>query len=330
MNRLARWRWLLVHWWFVVCFVAAKDIGDNSCGCYHRSGVLRNDNEHNNENENVDNQEEARIAYLVTVHNRRTVDDALPLFRSIRYPRNIIMIHMDTKMDPAIFENSALARETQDCHCGARVHVDSVHSAEWSTWSMNDPTFWGMEIALTKFRNEWDVFVNLSGDTMPVFTPNVIARQFGGPLRGINFVTSSSCETGFAPTNVYVFPKWWHKRGHYTTNPDGDPIVEHVLHDDDGGGGPSKQEKTRLVIHFGSQWMALQPSFVEYLVTSLRRPDSLPSRFRDELIRTQRLMTDETFIPTLLMHVHPFNETLPVISDEDGSLLSQPNMMTLR
>uniref|UniRef100_A0A7S1D026 Uncharacterized protein n=1 Tax=Cyclophora tenuis TaxID=216820 RepID=A0A7S1D026_CYCTE len=75
--------------------------------------------------------------------------------------------------------------------------------------------------------------------------------------------------------------------------------------------------------------MALQPSFVEYLVTSLKRPDSLPTRFKENLIRSYRLMTDETFIPTLAMHVHPFNETLPNVN-EDGTLVEKPDMETLR
>jgi hypothetical protein len=190
---------------------------------------------------------------------------------------------------------------------------------------MNYPTFWGMQLANARFRGQWDVFLNLSGDTMPVYTTEVIASLFDpkeGPLRGTNFVTSSSCETGLLPTNVYIFPKHWHKRSHYTNNPPGDPVIKYV---DDNG----KEEEIRLITHFGSQWMALQPDFVDYLVTSLQRPDSLPSRYKDELIRTKRLMADETFIPTLLMHVHPFNTTLPVVN-ENGTLKSLPSMSAIR
>jgi hypothetical protein len=76
--------------------------------------------------------------------------------------------------------------------------------------------------------------------------------------------------------------------------------------------------------------MALQPDFVDYLMTSLKRDDSLPSLYKKELIRTEKLMTDETFIPTLLMHVYPFNETLPVVNKEDGSLKALPSMIAIR
>lgn len=267
-----------------------------------------------------------RLLYLVTVHNYRTIEDAAHLFRAIRSPQNIILIHIDTKCDWDVYLNSTLYREVEACPCGSEVVVKSVHSAKWSSWSMNDPTFWGMEVATTTFRGQWDVFLNLSGDCMPVFTTEVMAQLFDpkeGPLRTTNFVTSSSCETGLLPSSVYIFPEKWHKRAHYTNHPKGDPVITYV--NDEG-----KKETIRLITHFGSQWMALQPDFVDYLITSLQRNDSLPSLYKDELIKTKRLMTDETFIPTLLMHVHPFNETLPVLNEKDGSLQALPSMRAIR
>ena len=270
-------------------------------------------------------QSSTKLIYLITVHNFRTIEDAAFLFRAIRSPNNIILIHVDKKCDWNVYLNSTLYQEVEACPCGSDVVVESVHSAKWSTWSMNDPTFWGMELASTRFRRQWDAFLNLSGDCMPVYTTEAMAKLFdpnNGPLRKTNFVTSSSCETGLLPSNVYIFPEHWHKRKHYTNDPKGDPIITYV--NDDG-----KNETIRLITHFGSQWMALQPDFVDYLITSLKRPDSLLSRYKDELIRTKRLMTDETFIPTLLMHVHPFNETLPVVN-KDGSLKALPTMHSIR
>jgi len=271
-------------------------------------------------------QAPARLIYLVTVHNYRTLEDAAYLFRAIRSPQNIILIHLDKKCDWDVYLNSTLYQEVEACPCGSEVIVESVYSAKWSSWSMNDPTFWGMKLANTKFRGQWDVFINLSGDTMPVYTTEVMAQLFDpkeGPLRKTNFVTSSACDTGLVPSNVYIWPKHWHKRAHYTNNPKGDPIIDYV--DDDG-----KNQTIRIITHFGSQWVALQPDFVDYLMTSLKRKDSLPSLYKDELIRTKRLMTDETFIPTLLMHVHPFNKTLPVINEEDVSLKALPSMYSIR
>lgn len=262
----------------------------------------------------------ARIAYLVVVHDQRTIDDAANLFRAIRSPRNIIMIHVDTKLDWDVYLKSKLYQEVEHSAEGTTVVVSAVHSAEWSSWSMNDPTHWGMELATTKFWGQWDVFVNLSGDCMPVYNAQVMAKLFdpvSGPLRKANFCTSSCCETGLLPTSVLHFPTEWHKRNHY-----GNPLVKYV---DEAG----VDQQTFLEVHWGSQWMALQPDFCRYLIESLKRPDSLPSKYRDALIDTERLMTDETFIPTLLMHQLPFNETMPVVND-DGSLKAMPSLKTMR
>ena len=263
----------------------------------------------------------ARIAYLITVHNNRTLEDATPLFRAIRSPQNLIFVHVDAKLHFDVYRNSSLYIEINACPCGSPVVVDSVHSAQWSTWSMNDPLFWGMEQAL-KQRNQWDVFINLSGDSLPVYRSHVVGRLFANELKGINFVTSSSCETGLLPTNVYHFPEWWHKRRHYTSNPDGDVNINFVNDDGDN-------DTITMQIHFGSQWVALLPDFCSYIIRSLSRKDSLPSRFRDYLIDAGRLMTDETFLATLIMHVTPFNETLPPVLP-NGSLATRPNMTTLR
>jgi len=263
----------------------------------------------------------ARIAYLVVVHNRRTIEDAVHLFRAIRSPQNIIMIHVDTKHDWEDYLNSELYHEVEHCSDETNVVVSAVHSADWSSWSMNDPTYWGMELATSRFRGQWDVFMNLSGDCMPVYNTQVMAKLFDpatGPLRNTNFVTSSCCETGLLPTLFSDFPDEWHKRNHYN----GRPVLKYV--DDEG-----VEQETTLQVHWGSQWMALQPDFCHYLVESLKRPDSLPSRYKNQLIDTERLMTDETFVPTIIMHVYPFNETLPEIND-DGSLKALPSLKTLR
>ncbi len=246
-----------------------------------------------------------RIFYLVGIHNNRTLQDAIYLFRGIRDPRNTILFHLDVKLDFEVYQRSALRQELEACPCGSHVEVASVHNASWSTWSMNLPTLWAMEQAVRKYAGKWDVFINLSGDTLPVYTPDRISELFGGPLKGINFITSSSCETGLLPTPITAFPKWWHKRSHYSDHP---ASLDYA--DEDG----TKHFNVKLTTYFGSQWMALLPDWCEYLVTQLKRPDSLPTKFRDYLIATKKLMTDETFIPTLIMHLRP--ETTPQVYED--------------
>jgi hypothetical protein len=275
----------------------------------------------------------ARIAYLITIHNKRTLADSVSLVQSISAPRTIILIHIDTKLSTQEYETSELNRfvHNEECaRCGSKIIVDSLFNLEWGQWSMNHPTLWGMELLTTSsdLMNQWDVFINLSADTVPIYTPQVLSQLFdpmdkSGILHNINFVTSSSCVTGLLPTNVTIFPQGWHKRSHYSTNPTSD-FVMNYLNQENGEHG-----SVTLTIHFGSQWMILTPEFVNYITTSLRRPDSLPSQFRDELILRRKLMSDETFIPTLLVHHEKFRETLPQVT-RDGSLIGTKGMYSVR
>ena len=179
------------------------------------------------------------------------------------------------------------------------------------------------------FADQWDVYINLSADTMPVYTPQVLANLFDpninissgrGLLHDINFVTSHSCTTGLVPTSIHTFPSSWHKRAHYESHGDFDIsyIDEHGNHRTD-----------KLVIHFGSQWMILTPAFVQYIASSLQRENSLPSMFKNELLERATLMPDETFIPTLLSHHSKFSQTLPRL-DEGGTLVVGPQSMKIK
>ena len=75
--------------------------------------------------------------------------------------------------------------------------------------------------------------------------------------------------------------------------------------------------------------MSLQPDFVAWLAKSLRRDDSLPSVYREEFLDTDRLMSDETFVSTLLMHTAPFNETLPRLLSR-GNVARLPKIYSTR
>jgi hypothetical protein len=274
----------------------------------------------NNLRKKVDSNGNTRIFYLILIHNKRSANDALYLFRAIRDPRNIIVIHFDKKVEymirPHIRRTSTdnnddnnddvtatsspplpLLQEIESCSCGSKVIVDSIHSVEWSKWSMNLPTLWGMNIATsTQYNQAWDVFINLSGDTIPIYTTKTMASLLKN--LSYNFVTSRSCETGLLPTNVYTFPKYWHKRRHYTSDDtELDPTFTYQNNND-----KIIRNKT-IVTHFGSQWIIVQNSFVSWLMEQLHNNDSWPSQFRDYLEESGKLMTDETFIPSILMHI---------------------------
>ncbi|KAL7568027.1 hypothetical protein ACA910_004607 [Epithemia clementina (nom. ined.)] len=295
----------------------------------------------------------ARICYLILVHNERTIEGALHLVRAIRDPRNLILIHVDRKVEHLLLLDehkkdddddeksnpnstkqpnwiSSIWHELRECTCGSMVRIESVHSVEWGTWSMNLPTLWGLQVAVQDYGGHWDVFINLAGDSLPVYTPNTMAQYLFDV--SYNFVTSRSCATGFAPTPVTAFPPWWHKRQHYTSDDTELNFTIHYREYNDHWEGtdhntlsssmplPPLQSKT-VTIYFGSQWVILQASFCQWFIQQWTQypDDTLVRRLADHLQQSGKLMTDETYWATLLMHVDQFRNTLPkfVAVEED-------------
>jgi len=319
-----------------------NEVESSNCEC-----IFHNDDNVFKSNKDNGGYDGARIAYLITLHNQRTLEACISLIKAIASQQHIILIHIDTKFPKEDYENSSFMKYIHDCSfCGASFMIESIYDLEWGQWSMMEPTLWAMRVLTSnpKFNNQWDVFINLSSDSMPVYTPQTLSRLFDvedGPLKDINFVTSHSCITGLRPTNINIFPSTWHKRKHYEQggafeiiHSENDYYDNHhtennnknVIH---RNGNHLHEMKTTLQIHFGSQWMILTPSFVRYITESMARPDSLPYQFKEELIRKKVLMADEIFIPTLISHHSIFNQTLPRVL-EDGNLESMEEIYSIR
>jgi len=81
-----------------------------------------------------------------------------------------------------------------------------------------------------RFRStDWEVFINLSADSLPVYTPQIMANLYARKgLKDVNFVTSSICETGLLPTPITWFSPKWHKRMAYTGNQHDNPLIHYV------------------------------------------------------------------------------------------------------
>ncbi|KAL7535969.1 hypothetical protein ACHAXR_006838 [Thalassiosira sp. AJA248-18] len=316
----------------------------------------------------------ARMAYLISVHNRRTIQDGAYLLKALMetsHPGNtaIILIHVDKRVGiasrdttaeikdeknqflyhdsilkryvdaclatPACTRNERIAMNAKTNNNATILDVHSHFSPEWSKWSMNDPTLWAMDYLthhtiLNRQQNgsqeTWDVFVNLSGDTLPVITAERISQLFepkNGPLGSTNFVTSASCVTGLVPTSIFDFPKHTMKRSHYFQHD-----IPKTLSYLDFVTGKWKND-AETTIYFGSQWMALTHDFVEYVIRSMDHPNGLGNALKETLIKTKVLMTDETFFATMLMNTPAFKDTIPEING-DGALESYPSMYSLR
>ena len=314
----------------------------------------------------------ARMAYLISMHNRRTISDAAYLIKALMessHPGNtaIILIHVDHRVGIAsrddntennadetnqyLYHDSNLKKYVDTCLAapacarsgnGLRgsnnnnatiLEVHSHFAPEWSKWSMNDPTLWGMDYLThhpllnnNRQQQTWDAFVNLSGDTLPVITAQRISQLFepkNGPLGSTNFVTSASCVTGLIPTSIFDFPKHTMKRSHYFSH----NIPKKLSYVDQITGEWKKDAET--TVYFGSQWMALTHEFVEYVIRSMDHPNGLGNVLMQTLVDTEVLMTDETFFATMLMNSPAFKDTIPNVN-QNGALQSYPSMYSLR
>lgn len=105
-----------------------------------------------------------RFAYLVTVHNYRTAQDATYLYRAIRDTGHpgaapIILIHIDKKFAWQEFQQTSLYHQIAviNCTCSSITHVASIYDSEWGQWSMNFPTHWAMRLLITdeRFIGKW-------------------------------------------------------------------------------------------------------------------------------------------------------------------------------
>jgi hypothetical protein len=120
-----------------------------------------------NENMYVPQEGGTRFAYLITVHNYRTAEDATYLYRALRDTGHpgaapIILIHVDLKFTWQDFKKTSLYHEVsiKNCTCSSLTYVTSIYDCQWSKWSMNYPTHWAMRILINdaKFRGKWVKF----------------------------------------------------------------------------------------------------------------------------------------------------------------------------
>ena len=175
-----------------------------------------------------------------------------------------------------------------------------------------------------RFKQKWDVFINLSADAMSVYTPKALSQFFLGPLKGIKFLTSNKCLTGLVPTKRGdlddLMPKKFFNAHLYNIT-----YTEY----DNKGAATRRDIKLALEPYHGSQWMALTSSFVNHVSMELSKHDSLAIRFKKALKHLNVWMTDETFLPTLINYHPIFNQTLPRM-DDNGSLSTLEKFFSIR
>jgi len=149
----------------------------------------------------------------------------------------------------------------------------------------------------------WDYFINLSGDSYPVLRPEPLRRRLAENGRHLNYMTSKTGITGLVPTAWSEFDPTWHKAKAFPF-----PLLE----------GPAFKDTQA---HYGSQWMVLTRSFVEFVLREREVPGSLTHELAEwfqhgsleidvgkkDKIRVKPHIPDELFFPTVLMNSPRFN-----------------------
>ena len=251
-----------------------------------------------------------RLAYLVTVHDDRTLLAAESLLDHISHPNNIVLLHVDTKYKPEYWQFSTLNQVIEECACGTRL-IASVAECEWGKWSMNEPVLWALdELSYNPdYKGHFDKFITLSGDTLPTLTANGVGELFSQVevMKEKNFITSHWSESGLRPTKYNEFNKNWHKRKAYSF-----PAV--LTYTDMFSS--EVYEKKPIPIYFGSQWMTLNADVVEFLGKSMRDPQSLANQLKEWMMARRKVVTDETFFPTIIMSTDEFVDSIPARSEK--------------
>ncbi|ATC31035.1 glycosyl transferase [Caulobacter vibrioides] len=119
------------------------------------------------------------IAYLVLVH--RYPAQFKRLFRAIHDPDNYYLVHVDKNSGPAL---QAEIRDFLAAYPNAAV-LESK-KALWGGYSLVDAELRGMETLLEMGQN-WDFFINLSGQDFPLMTQKRI-RAFLAENHGREFI----------------------------------------------------------------------------------------------------------------------------------------------
>ncbi|GMI24095.1 hypothetical protein TeGR_g2480, partial [Tetraparma gracilis] len=82
--------------------------------------------------------------------------------------------------------------------------------------------------------------------------------------------------------------------------------------------------------YFGSQWMSLSPSLVYFLGRSMRDEHSLARRLKAFYELKRKVVTDETFFPTVIMNTPAFAPTVPGAGRGEGFSAGLPWLKSAR
>ena len=208
------------------------------------------------------------IAYLVLVH--RFPEQFKRLFKSIHDPANHYLIHVDKNSGP---ELEADIRGFLAAYPNAEVLESKA--ALWGGYSLVDAELRGMA-RLLEMGQDWEVFINLSGQDFPLKTQKHI-KAFLAQRRGQEFIKASDQQRVRPDTMPRVQKYVFELRNR---------IVRTIL---------SRRFLPGARPYIGNQWMMVSRRFCEFVCHD-KRADRYKAFYRHTFI------ADEGFFQTVMMN----------------------------
>lgn len=248
-----------------------------------------------------------KLAFLILVHNQDTLNGCVRLLDALYHEDHTFYVHFDTKMEKASY-----SYEWRIMSYGRKVNMRklSLHNLKWGSWGMLAPWFSVAQLLTKKEKRRWDYFINLSGDSYPVLKPFPLRQRLLENGLHLNYMTCSAGITGLRPVAWSQFDATWHKRKAFPF-----PIVS----------GDERFES--LEAHYGSQWMVVTATFVNFVLDELEKKGSFTERLAHwfehgslevdtgrHKMRVKPHIPDEIFFPTILMNSGALNGSMGVQS----------------
>lgn len=249
-------------------------------------------------NDTADKQ--IKIAYFILVH--RFPEQFKRLFNAVYDPENCYLIHLDKKTDDA-----NICKEVEDFLADfPNAYILESENVVWGGYSMVHVELSGMKYLLD-INEEWDFFINLSGQDFPLQTQDYI-RDFLTRNKDNNFIKIAN--------QALSRPETMNR------------VENHFTETDTGFSGVTyKRAYLKDVISYiGGQWMILTRECCEFICNS-----GEVKKFEDFYLNT--LIADESFFQTVMMNTSfdgkiVNDDKRAIIWVPDGNIKLRPKTFT--
>lgn len=244
-------------------------------------------------------QDPIRIAYLVLVH--RLPEQFKRLFKAIYEPSNFYLIHIDKKA------NQEIGEEVKDfLKEYPNVHILKSEKVVWGGYSMVQAELDGMNYLLS-MSEEWDYFINLSGQDYPLKSQKII-KEFLSKNNGKSYIKVDDQKKS-RPETMNRIENYFEE-------------LEDKISDESHKRGFMKD----VVPYIGGQWMILTRNCCEFICNSTE-----VKKFETYYFNT--LIADESFFQTVLMNtsfdgILVNDDKRAIIWIPDGDIKLRPKTFT--